>query len=231
MSIAYGLVQNYLTAEPNDFTARVSPKNTLDLDDIIDRMVERGSTVVRPDILSVLDDFYSAVEQELLVGNFVNTPGCNYRVSIKGVFNGRTDTFDAARHQIKASAVIGQRIRQCIASQGGAEKVSVIKPAPILDEYFDINTAERNSVLTPLGMGELRGQNLKFDMADANQGIFFVAADNTETRVTIAGRIMPTHLMFLIPELPAGEYTLLVRSLWRESEIRKGELTEVLTVS
>jgi len=39
---------------------------------------------------------------------------------------------------------------------------------------------------------------LKFDPADANQGIFFVAEDGSATRMDIAGRNKPSELMFML---------------------------------
>lgn len=62
MAIRYSLFENYLTSDPDDYSAKVYPTCVANLEDVIDRMVERGSTVTRADILSVMDDFELALQ-------------------------------------------------------------------------------------------------------------------------------------------------------------------------
>ena len=231
MSISYVLQPNHLTADPNDFTARVIPRETTDYENVIELMIKRGSTVVRADILSVLEDYHSVIADELLAGRYVNTPGCNYKVSIKGVFHGPDDVYDAARHQVAAVASAGARVKRVIAAQSKTEIGMAKKPSPELGYFTDLETGEMNSIATPGFMGTITGDKLKYDPADDNQGIFFVAEEGTETRVTAAGSIKPGRLMFIIPALPSGTYKLLVRSLWREAEIREGRLYETISVA
>lgn len=57
--------------------AMVQPTATAKLEDVIKRIIHQGSTVTRPDIVSVLEDFFSAVESIVLEGMNVNTPGAN----------------------------------------------------------------------------------------------------------------------------------------------------------
>ena len=78
MSISYYLRKNHLTEEPNDYRAYVSASNTVDLENLINWMLERGSTVTKADILSVLEDFGSALEFMLNEGYNVNTPFANF---------------------------------------------------------------------------------------------------------------------------------------------------------
>jgi hypothetical protein len=77
-------------------------------------MIEQGSTVVKADILSVLEDYHSAIENMVLEGMNVNTPGANYSVSIKGIFDGQADTYDPSRHQVSPSTNPGRRFRKAI---------------------------------------------------------------------------------------------------------------------
>ncbi len=93
-------------------------------------------------------------------------------------------------------------------------------------------SGERNSVLTAGGMGQLTGHRLKFDPADANQGIFFVAEDNSATRVEIVGRNKPGDLMFTVPALSPSDYRAEVRVIMSGGvQIRTGALLAMLTVS
>jgi len=233
MSINYVLLENRLTTDPDDYMARVQPVGTADMETIIERMIQQGSTVTRADIVSVLEDYHTAIENLVLEGMNVNTPLANFGVSIKGIFQGVTDTFDPARHQLSAAVTAGARLRKTLRERGQVAKQETAKATPNLLEYVDLNTGERNGPLTPGGMGEIIGHRLKFDPTDLQQGIFFIAEDGTETRVAIVGQNKPGDLMFLVPDsLTSGEYRLEVRTVFKGgSEIRSGALDVTLTVS
>ena len=186
--------------------------------------------MTRPDIVSVMEDFFTAVENMVLEGVNVNTPSANYRASIKGIFDGQADDYDPSRHQVKAVASPGRRYRKAIRDRAQVVKQEAVRPRPNPLEYADINSGERNSVLTPGGMGRLVGHRLKFDPADANQGIFFTAAAG-EARVQMLARNKPGELIFMVPALPAADYTLEVRAAFGEDDIRTGALEATLTVS
>jgi len=230
MSANFILHENKLTDDPNDFMALVKPMGTADFNDVVKRIIERGSTVVKSDILSVLEDLTGSVESILLEGRNVTLPLANFKVSIKGNFQGLDDNFDPARHKIIANASPGVRIKKTISDKMTTSKLETDKKAPSPQIYINHNTNERNSTLTPGGMGELLGYRLKFDAADPQQGIFFIAEDGSEVKPDIVGLNLPGKLMFIIPSLTAGEYTIEVRSLFNEGDLRKGQLEQTLTV-
>ncbi len=233
MTIKYVLLENNLTTDPDDYLARVQPVGTADMEAIIERIIQQGSTVTRADIVSVLEDYHTAIENLVLEGMNVNTPLANFSVSIKGVFDGPTDNFDPSRHQLTPIVSPGSRLRKVLRERGRVEKQETVTPTPNPQVYTDMNSGERNSMLTPGGMGQVVGHRLKFDPSDPEQGIFFIAEDGTETRVSIVGRNKPGELMFLVPDgLAAGEYTLEVRAVLRKGkELRTGKLDAVLTVA
>jgi hypothetical protein len=181
----------------------------------------------------VLEDRCAAIEYLVLDGKHVNTPLANFGVSIKGVFNGKGDTFDPARHRLKATVSAGKRLRRTIPDRGRTIQEEAHLPAPNPEEYNDVNTGKRNGVLTPGGMGQVVGYRLKFDPADASQGIFFVASDGSATKVDVAGHNRPRELMFMIPaSLAVGDYALEVRAAVPGStQVRTGTLPATLTVS
>ncbi len=72
--IKYELHENHLPVVGKQHTARVRPTGLATLDDIVDLIVGRGSTVARSDILSVLDDFAATIENLLVLGMSVVTP-------------------------------------------------------------------------------------------------------------------------------------------------------------
>lgn len=60
MTISYVLHENHLTSDPNDYLARVYVTGTVDVEGVIDRMIERGSTTTKADILAALEDYHAS---------------------------------------------------------------------------------------------------------------------------------------------------------------------------
>ncbi len=230
--IVYVLLENHLTADPDDYMALIQPSGTITQDDIIEHIIQQGSTVTRADILSVIEDYTTAVIYLVLDGKNVNTPLANFSVGIKGVFDGKDDAFDSSRHQLRGTVSAGKRYRKEVPSKGRTSKGEARVRMPNPEVYNDFNSGERDSVLTSGGMGELTGHRLKFDQADVNQGIFFVAEDNSAARVEIVGRNKPGDLMFTVPVLASGDYRVEVRAIMPGGvQVRTGALLAMLTVS
>jgi len=231
MPIKYYLQPNPVTPDPNDQSARVLPNASLTLEDIIAKMMQRGTTVTESDTRAVLNLFFDVVSDEVADGNFVNLPLANIRVGISGVFTSITDSFDPSRHSIRATLSPGLLLSEKM-QKVRLEKTLQPLPSPVILEFLNINTNTTNSVLTPGGIGQIVGEELKFNPDNPQEGIFFVAADGTETKVQIIASRTEGKLVFSIPTLPAGNYTLEVRRAYtKENIIRKGVLSDTLTVA
>jgi hypothetical protein len=231
MPIKYYLQPNPVTPDPNDQSARVLPNASLTLEDIIAKMMQRGTTVTEADTRAVLNLFFNVVSDEVADGNFVNLPLANIRVGISGVFTSITDSFDPSRHSIRATLSPGLLLSEKM-QKVRLEKTLQPLPSPVILEFLNINTNTTNSVLTPGGIGQIVGEELKFNPDNPQEGIFFVAADGTETKVQIIASRTEGKLVFSIPTLPAGNYTLEVRRAYtKENIIRKGVLSDTLTVA
>ncbi len=231
MPIQYSLRENHLTPDPNDFMASVTPTRTVEMEDIISRMIDRGSTVTKADILSVMEDFQKALEAFIEEGASIVLPFANYSTSIKGVFEGQDASFDSAKHQVAINVNPGKEIKALTKKRLSVQKQEATVPQPNLAIFTDFNTGEKNSIITPGGMGQILGHRLKFDPAVAEDGIYFVKDDNNETKVTVVGQNKPSVLMFMIPaELTSGDYTLEVRVKVGDN-IRLGKLTNTLSVA
>lgn len=232
MAIKYFLQPNPITPDPNDQSARVISNQVHDLQSITREMLKRGSTITEADISAVLKVFFDVVIDEVVEGNSVNLPLVTIRPGITGVFNSATDSFDASRHFKKANLNAGVLLNQRMAL-AGVEKVMQAAAAPALIAFTDINTQTTNSILTPNGIGQLVGEELKFNPANANEGIFFIAADATATKVTVVASRTEGRLMFSIPAaLVPGSYTLEVRKGYGTANpvLRSGTLADLLQV-
>ncbi len=233
MPINYALFENNLTSDPSDFAASVQIAGSWDLPIIADKIVARGSTVGKADVLAVLTDAVSVCAEGVGESNRINFGGLvQLFPRVKGVFTGATDTFDPARHQIDVGANPGTEIRETVRATATVNKVEAVKPKPSPIEYVDINSDVTNDTVTVGGIGQLSGSRLKYDAAQADEGIYFVATAGGETKVTVVQKNKPAQVVFIVPAtLIAGTYNLEVRARQRDAaELRIGRLDPVLTV-
>ena len=231
MPARYVLHENHLFKDKNAYRAQIRPADSLNLNDVINRMLQRGSTVSKPDILGVLEDYHETIEALLREGNNIKTPLCNFSISIKGIFNGPDDTFDPVRHKLIASTTPGARLKKWIQTKIKLEKLKADTPQPLLQQFKDINSDLRNQQLTPGGMGELVGFRLKFDETDPKQGIFFLSENGAPVRAEVIGANQPKKLLFMVPDLDEGPYQIEVRAKFGDNMIRGGRLLTKLSVT
>ncbi|MBI1879572.1 MAG: DUF4469 domain-containing protein [Chloroflexi bacterium] len=165
------------------FRAIVLSRRTCDLNNIIDRMVEQGTTLTRQDIIAVLDLFFNTVMLLILEGCNVLTPVFNLGVSIKGNFDSQNDTFDASRHRVEPRVNANAQFKRRLQMTAKVQQQKANRPMPQPEEYINPNNGDDNSVLTPGGGAKLRGHALQFDPEDTGQGIFLIAEDQSRTRI------------------------------------------------
>lgn len=232
MAIKYYLQPNPITPDPNDQSARVISNKVHDTDSITKEMLKRGSTITEADIRAVLNVFFTVVTDEVADGNSVNLPLVNIRSGISGVFTSITDSYDASRHIKKANLSAGVDLIRKM-NEARVEKINVPTAAPALIAFTDVNSQTNNSILTPGGIGQIVGEELKFNTANAAEGIFFVATDNTTTQATVIASRTEGKIVFSVPALPAGTYTLEVRKGYGTTNlvVRSGALQDTLVVN
>lgn len=234
MALQYYLIDNKLRPDLNDCFAVPLPTQSLSIEDVIERMVSRGSTVTKAEALSVFEELSLAVQQLIKDGNTITTPLFNVQPRITGVFTSDQDTFDRSRHEVKLRIQPGARLKEIIDSIQ-VEKTTSGRREPVLAHITDSKTETKDEMLSPGGGAKIVGSLLKFDEKATEQGIFFInTANNATTKVE--GKLlrhMPGELIFTIPlGLAPGTYWVEVRTLMSGNKnIRTGALPYELTVS
>ncbi len=210
--LKYALRENLLTPDENDYMAQTADMRSFSLDEIIDLMMEKGSTLTKADTKAALQVYGEVVSALIKDGAAVNTPLMNTSLSISGVFNGATDTFDKKRHSINLNLTAGPVLKEAL-SKIKCEKTEAADTNPYITEVTDVVSGKVNEVLTAGGIVQLVGARLKFDQKDESQGIFFVAETGEAVRATVIAENKPARLMAIIPaDLPAGNRYIEVRT-------------------
>ena len=210
--LKYALRENLLTPDENDYMAQAADVRSFSLDEIIDLMMEKGSTLTKADTKAALQVYGEVVSALIKDGAAVNTPLMNTSLSISGVFIGATDTFDKKRHSVNLNLTAGPLLKDA-AAKIKCEKTEAADTNPYITEVSDIVTGKVNEVLTAGGIVQLVGSRLKFDPKDAAQGLFFVPETGAEVKAAVIAENKPARLMAIIPaDLPAGNWYVEVRT-------------------
>ena len=207
--LQYSLTENLLTEAPDDFTALVQPMGTYDKEAIITEMLRRGSSLTRTDILAVFNGLEETVRDITRDGGTVNTPLFNTSFSISGVFDGAMDTFDGNRHKLNVNLTKGMVMRN-VESQVVIEKTGTVIPQPTILEVKDSVSGKVNQQLTPGGVVELMGVNIKIVGENADCGLWFVPASGEAVKAQVIVQNKPSTIIAMIPKLSAESYTLKV---------------------
>ena len=210
--LKYSLRENLLTPAPDDYMAQAADVRSYTLDEIIDLMMEKGSTLTRADVAATLQVYGEVVSAIIKDGSAVNTPLMNTSMSISGVFDGANDSFDKKRHTVNLNITAGTLLRDAV-TKVKCEKTEGVSTDPYITEVTDIVTGTVNTTLTKGGVVQLVGSRLKFDAKDEAQGIFFVPETGEAVRAAVIAENKPARLMAIIPaDLAAGTYYIEVRS-------------------
>ena len=210
--LKYALRENLLTAAPDDFMAQVQDVRSYTLDEIIDLMMDKGTTLTRADVAATLQVYGEVCSSLIKDGAALNTPLMNTSMSISGVFDGANDSFDKKRHTVNLNITAGTLLRDAV-TKVKCEKTEGASTDPYITEVTDIVTGTANTTLTKGGVVQLVGARLKFDAKDTAQGIFFVPETGEAVRAAVIAENKPARLMAIIPaDLAAGTYYIEVRS-------------------
>lgn len=234
MAIRYALYENNLTDDPNDFTAVIQSAGTAETEQLVQDIIDFGTTLNEPEIREVILQYGRAMIKRLQNNERVYIEGIGeIYPTITGVFNGGNDTFDAARHSLNIKANVARKTEKAVV-EAGVEKVEAIKPAPSLINVTDLTTGNNQGAITPGGMIEIVGHRLKYDKTAADEGVFFIASDGSATKVdnNFVGVNRPSKLLILVPAgLVSGDYSIEVRArVAGNADTRSGQYTHTVTI-
>ena len=208
--LKYCLRENLLTAKPDDYMAQVTDSQVFTLDDIINRMIKRGTTATRTDLVAILQLYTEECSFIVEEGGTLNTPLINTSMSIAGVFDGADDSFDKKRHTVNLNINAGTALKSAL------DRVKVTKTEnagtdPYITSVSDKLSGSADTVKIGSVM-EIIGSRLKFDPNDAEQGVFVIAGAKTVRCASVIENKPARLIVILDSAVPAGDFTLEVRT-------------------
>jgi len=231
MSLKYSTRVNPLTTVADDCIAQIHDVETLSEKEIIDEMVVPGG-VTHTQVQAVVTSMKEVILKKLRQGYGIRTPLIHYYPTISGVFTDDEDSFDPNRHSVNIKTTPNKEVKEAAAFIR-PQKVTAPKRIPLIQKFVDTATNTRNKLITPGLVAEIKGELLKLDSTDLNQGVFLIDSNKTLHRCDKYIRITPTNLIFYIPgNLPAGQVELRVRmKMENDSKLREGIYSDLLIVS
>lgn len=217
MAVKYNLRENSL-ASAKSYTARPHDVPSYDLDGIIGRMLEQGSTVTRADIVAVLTSFFQTVGTLTAEGYVINTKLFRTNFSISGTFEGVQDVFDKSRHTLRLNINTGEVFKDALAKvQLG--KTPYPESIPQILEVIDNASKSLNDEVTSGGILEIKGNHIKVEGDNADNGVYFVTMDGTKHKAISIVENKPSRLFAVLPTLSPGKYILQITTQYNKGNV------------
>ena len=181
---------------------------------IINEIIARGSTVTEADTAAVMLLYKDVLLYYLKSGHSVTIDGIGKcSLSLKGVFNGRDDKFDARRHTFEVNVRTSRKLRKAINNAPKTKKVISKNLNPNILSCFDGATKTLNISITPGSICTLKGMRLNFIEANADEGIYLVDSDTKAvTKVMQVAQNTPKKLIFMVPQLTATQVQIQIKT-------------------
>ncbi|MDR2887573.1 MAG: hypothetical protein LBV26_06200 [Bacteroidales bacterium] len=129
--LQYTLVENLLTAAPDDFMAQPLNVRSYGLEEVAQRILARHPGMGLSQINAVIEEFVEEVCIITADGGAVNTPLFNAYPGIAGVFAGAADSYDPERHSVRTNLQPGVRMRDA-ADRIKMQKEQAADPQPFI---------------------------------------------------------------------------------------------------
>ena len=228
-TIKVNLYENFLTDNPDDFSAKVISERTLGVREICTMAIKRGgapSTIDAMELNAML--FLKEMAYQMMDGFAVNTGYFTANAQVRGVFNNRTEAFNPNKHSVLFRFNQGDLLRREIPNIQ-VQVMGVGETGIIISHVVDSKTGSVNDLLTPGGVLKIRGGKLKITGDHPDVGVYFEDEYSNVVKVEERDLLLnnPSQLMILIPVLPAGRFQLVIRNQYSVGAMLKEPRTAV----
>ena len=220
----YYLVENLLTAVTTDYSAKVKSKKSRTVDDIANHIVSQRTEYRKETIVNILNMSADATVYFLSQGDRVNLGTVILEPGIVGVFDGTT-SFDPEVHKCVVNAHVTNVVHKMLEEVTGSYSgLMVDNGGAAIEGVTDSTTGKTDGTITAGKVITVTGKKIKIVPEDSETAESCITFTNvaTEQVVTQADALVindPSKLVFQLPALPAGTYTLTIKTLFSNSSV------------
>jgi len=188
-----------------------------------------ASTVGRADALAVVEMMAGWIEANAGDGREVDFgPLGQTRLGMGGVFDENEPSIRPDEWRLTIGWQVARRLRRRVdqvAKKAGLDRRPRPNRGPYVAAVTDLMTHTRDTY-TPGGLLELLGSRLKFDAAQADEGVFFTpAAGGAEVRSDNYLQVFPKTVQAIVPATLTGPQRLIVRRRPRPTQPEPAQST------
>ena len=208
-TIRANLYDNPLTENTNDFIARVDIDRSLSVREICETATSRGGAPTTADEMELNTNlFFREMAYQLCDGNGINTGYFTAYPQIKGAFRDPNEQFDPENHKLLFQFTQADLMREELENtEVKVEGVADVSTS--IEKVVDVRSNSQNDKLTPNRVLRITGNKIKIAGWDPSNGVTCInTATEERTKVDDADIVenMPSELLVMIPNLPAGTY-------------------------
>jgi len=213
------LIDNTITPDPTDRIAKVKSKKTKGLEDLAERIVQKRTEYRKDTLINIYRMMNEARLEFLAEGEKVNDEITLLEPAITGTFYEDT-TFVEGRH----TCVINSRVTNVVQSmlrqvKGTYNGLNLENGGATIDSVTDSATGAVNGEITPGKTVTVTGKKIRIVPQEGETVESCITWTNLDTRQVIEQEDAPavndpSRIILQLPELPAGFYSLTVKTLF-----------------
>lgn len=202
------LYENLLTKDPNDYSGKVKITGTLRNAEIADRIVAERTEFRKETIVTILDMADQKKVEAIAEGKSLVDGVGQYLATVSGVFVGETDSFNPKKHSLRVSYTPGKLLQAAL--KNITANVRPGQVGPVINSITDSTTGLLNESLTPGGPAIITGSNILLKGEGDTIGVAFTSENGETQKVTLIVKNSISEIIFALPALEPGQYTLSV---------------------
>ena len=209
-----------------DVHAHVSTQRNEDIADII---TKERSEFRKETILSILGLRDKAVKDLIQAGNSFMDGLVQISPRVSGVWETENSAYDERIHKRTVDLIPTADLRTALDAIG-VKVLGAKEESARITAITDTATGLHDGTLTIGDDIIIEGDKLKVNEKDAQQGVFFKAADGTEHKTTRRLSVnKPGQIIARVPQaLPAGKVTVIVRTKYSAGAVPLKTLREIV---
>lgn len=196
----------FKTGDDPSYVARTKPDLSLSVADVCRIATSRGGHSATPETMRYhVEAFLKELVYQLLDNNAVHTDYFHLQLSIKGTCNSSNTLFENTRQYLEVDFQPTDALLEQLA---GAEVILYPPRAEYsnIDTITDLSTGAKNQITTQ-GTVAVTGAFIRITGDHPDNGVYLKNIDTDETiKVTDIVRTTRKNLLFLAPDMPAGDY-------------------------